>query len=248
MQGMMNTGKPDSAQCRADRSKRNQISMNKTTPSFSHRRPPLVLLHGLGQRADSWKPVIRHLSAQTPVIAADLGEYMTDQEASFERLAALLERSLETLQEPADIAGLSLGAVLALDYALSHPDKTRSLILIAPQYKMPKGLLRVQNAVFTVLPERMFSGTGLLKTQMKSLTSSMMQLDYTEKLKNLVCPVLVVVGSKDRANRKAAQKLTALLPQARLVVMEGSGHEVNRDDPARLAGMMRRFLGELSRM
>lgn len=36
------------------------------------------------------------------------------------------------------LCGLSLGAVLALNYAIDHPDKVKALVLIAAQYKMPK--------------------------------------------------------------------------------------------------------------
>ena len=39
------------------------------------------------------------------------------------------------------LCGLSLGAVLTLNYAIDHPDKVKALVLIAAQYKMPKKLL-----------------------------------------------------------------------------------------------------------
>ena len=40
------------------------------------------------------------------------------------------------------------GAVLALNYAIDFPQKAGSLVLIAPQYDMPKFLLKVQNVLF----------------------------------------------------------------------------------------------------
>ena len=40
-----------------------------------------------------------------------------------------------------NLCGLSLGAVLALNYAIDFPQRVNSLILIAPQYDMPKFLI-----------------------------------------------------------------------------------------------------------
>ena len=38
------------------------------------------------------------------------------------------------------------------NYAIDHPDKVNSLILIAAQYKMPKKLLSIQNTIFRFMP------------------------------------------------------------------------------------------------
>lgn len=55
------------------------------------------------------------------------------------------------------LCGLSLGAVLALNYAIDHPDKVKALVLIAAQYKMPKKLLKVQNMLFHLMPNSAFN-------------------------------------------------------------------------------------------
>lgn len=43
------------------------------------------------------------------------------------------------------------GGVIALQYAMEHPDRVNSLILIAAQYEMPKRLLAVQNIIFKIM-------------------------------------------------------------------------------------------------
>lgn len=43
------------------------------------------------------------------------------------------------------------------------PTKVKSLILIAPQYNMPKFLLKVQNVLFKFMPESQFKDIGLTK-------------------------------------------------------------------------------------
>lgn len=63
----------------------------------------------------------------------------------------------------------------------------------------------------------------------------MMELDYSGELNKISCPVLVICGEKDRANRKASQELASRLAHAEFCVIEQAGHEVNVDAPERLA-------------
>lgn len=137
------------------------------------------------------------------------------------------------------ICGLSLGAVLALQYALEH--EVRSLILIAPQYKMPKQLLKIQNIIFRFLPQRMFSQMGLTKEQMIALTRSMEPIDLTAQLSRLRCPVYILCGEKDAANRKAAKQMANRIPQAHFDEISGAGHTVNIDAPRVLAERIQWF-------
>lgn len=137
------------------------------------------------------------------------------------------------------ICGLSLGAVLALQYALEH--EVRSLILIAPQYKMPKQLLKIQNIIFRFLPQRMFSQMGLTREQMIALTRSMEPIDLTAQLSWLRCPVYILCGEKDAANRKAAKQMANRIPQAHFDEISGAGHTVNIDAPRVLAERIQRF-------
>lgn len=137
------------------------------------------------------------------------------------------------------LCGLSLGAVLALQYAIEH--EVKSLVLIAPRYKMPKMLLRIQNMIFRILPQHVFSQMGLTKEQMIALTCSMEQLDFTGELTKLCCPVCILCGEKDFTNRKAARKLAEQIPQAQLRFISGAGHEVNLDAPEALTDCIEAF-------
>ena len=146
--------------------------------------------------------------------------------------------------QPAVLCGLSLGAVLALDYAIRRPEKIAGLVLIAPQYKMPRTLLRLQNFLFRLMPEGAFAGAGMGKGDTIRLTTSMMELDFRRELGQVVCPVLVLTGEKDAANRKAARELAGLLPGAKVREIPGAGHEVNRDAPGELAAAIREFCAD----
>lgn len=144
--------------------------------------------------------------------------------------------------EPLNFCGLSLGAVLALNYAIDFPQKVSSLILIAPQYNMPKFLLKVQNVLFKFMPESRFEDIGLKKKDFITLTNSMMDMDFTSSLNKVNSPVVVICGEKDNVNKKAAIKLAGELPNAKFSTVDNSGHEVNVDNPQGLAKAMEMLL------
>jgi len=71
----------------------------------------------------------------------------------------------------------------------------------------------------------------------------MSDLDFGGKLKNITCPVLILCGDKDHANKKAAKNLAANIPQASLQFIEKAGHEVNAASPKELAALLMKFGG-----
>lgn len=134
-----------------------------------------------------------------------------------------------------NLCGLSLGAVLALNYAIDFPQRVNSLILIAPQYDMPKFLLKVQNLLFRFMPESQFAGIGLGKKDFITLTNSMADMDFTDRLQQVHCPVGVLCGEKDSVNQKTAVKLAKKLSNGKFRTIENAGHTVNTDNPRGLA-------------
>ena len=202
----------------------------------------LIILHGLGQTSQDWKAVIRSLKGHVECRVPDLSSMMRKPAANYDDLLNRLEIHLNKEKNPVDLCGLSLGAVLAIDYAITHPEKVHSLILIAPQYKMPKALLVFQNIIFRFMPESSFTQTGLSKAQMISLCQSMKKLDFTDSLCKISCPTLVVCGQKDKANLKQAQQLADQIPTASLRIIENAGHEANIDAPEALSGTIIEYL------
>lgn len=204
----------------------------------------LLLLHGLGQGPGDWDGVVDALGPDPGAACPDLFG-LCGGAPDYPALYAALEDYAGALPEPVLLCGLSLGAVLALDYAIRRPEKIAGLVLVAPQYKMPRALLRLQNAVFRMMPERAFAQTGLGKRVILRLTASMMDLDLRDGLARVDCPALILVGEKDAANRKAARELAGLLPRATVREVPGAGHEVNVDAPRELAEALRGFWEKL---
>ena len=59
--------------------------------------------------------------------------------------------------------------------------------------------------------------------------------------------VLIICGSKDKANLKSASLLSELLPNASLATIKDAGHEVNLESPADFAHLVSAFYKRISR-
>ena len=200
-----------------------------------------VYIHGLGQTASSWEPVLHLLGAPESSVCPDLAKLVSTEKAIYPALYHAFARLCDGLEEPLMLCGLSLGGVLALHYTVEHPERVGALVLIAPQYKMPKRLLQIQNVLFRFMPPAMFRETGFAKAQFVQLCGSMMDLDFSGALSRISCPTLVLCGSRDRANQRACRELVQRLSQAELRMVAGAGHELNRETPEKLAPLLRDF-------
>lgn len=195
----------------------------------------LILLHGLGQTPAAWDSVrtdLTGVSVDAPAVFSGIDGVLTYQKV-YDRLETCCGQ-----QEPLCLCGLSLGAVLALDFALRHPQQVTQLVLAAPQYRVNRWLIELQNLLFRCMPSRAFADMGVSRADIISLTRSMKALDFTAQLSTLTCPVSILCGEKDTVNQRAARKLTSLLPQSRLVMIPGAGHEINLDNPKTLASLL----------
>lgn len=203
-----------------------------------------IFVHGLGQMPSSWDKTIENLKINSNCNCPDLSEMLQSKEANYANLYTTFSEYCDKVSEPIAICGLSLGAILALHYGIEHPNKIKSLALIAAQYKMPKRLLALQNIIFRFMSNSMFQSMGLSKKQFIQLSKSMMRLDYSVELNKILCPVLVICGGKDSANIKAARELLEQLAHAELCIIEKAGHEVNVDAPEQLANVLDGFMAD----
>ena len=112
-------------------------------------------------------------------------------------------------------------------------------MLIAPQYKMPRLLLGIQNIVFRILPQAAFGSMGFSKRDTIALTTSMKKINFTPFLNEIACPAFIICGQKDRANQNAARILANTIPNAKLSFVESAGHEVNIDAPVTLGDLIK---------
>lgn len=200
-----------------------------------------VFVHGLGQDSSSWNNTISFIKNDIQWLNPNLFELLEEKDVTYSNLYFALSKYLKEIDEPVYLVGLSLGAVLALNFAMDHPKQVHSLVLIAPQYKMPKLLLSLQNIIFRLMPESSFQKLGCSKNDFLKLIESMKELDFTEQMKNVTCQTLVLCGEKDRINKMAAEKLAKILPNGKFQIVSGAGHEVNMDVPHHLAFLLDDF-------
>ena len=200
-----------------------------------------IYVHGLGQTPASWEKIIVQLKSTEYIVCPDLTEICRNGKATYKSLYDGFSKICDSFHEKIDLCGLSLGGVLALNYAVEHPEKINSLVLIAAQYKMPKGLLRFQNILFQLMPKSMFQQTGFGKKEFIQLCQTMMELDFSHSIQKVTCPTLVVCGERDSANKKAAMELARFLKNAELQIISGTGHEVNTEAPEKLSETLHDF-------
>ena len=199
-----------------------------------------VFIHGLGQTSSSWDKVIARLPADIQTFRPCLPAIVKEERITYDNLYKAFEKECSRMEMPLCLCGLSLGAVLALQYMLNNPQKVKSLICIAPQYKMPRLLLGIQNILFRLLPQTALGSMGFSKGDMIALTTSMKKINFTSMLNEIACPTFIICGQKDRANQNAARILANTIPNANLVFVENAGHEVNIDEPETLADLVKK--------
>lgn len=198
-------------------------------------------LHGLGQKPDSWDRVIQATGVAGSSVSLDLAGMLKGKAATYGELYAAFSAECGKEDGELVLCGLSLGAVLALNYAIDHPDKVKALVLIAAQYKMPGKLLKLQNMIFRLMPEAKFEQTGLKKAEMIRLCGSMAELDFGDSLDKVSCPALILCGEKDTANKGASKQLAHRLRSARYQELLQTGHEANVEAPEELAKVLQKF-------
>lgn len=201
----------------------------------------VIFLHGLGQTASSWTKTAACLSASTEFLCPDLFPMLKSRKFTYSNLYGAFSDYCGAISEKIDLCGLSLGAILALHYAIDNPTRVKSLVLIAPQYKMPRALLKIQNGIFSLLPKSAFLETGLSKQDMISFTRSTLDLDFTEQLGKISCKTLILCGEKDNANKKASVRLAEKIPGAGIQLVEGAGHALNTEAPEKLGKILNGF-------
>ena len=205
-----------------------------------------LYLHGLGQKPDSWNRVIKETKVSKSSCSLSLSELLERKSATYKELYSAFSSECDKENEEIVLCGLSLGAVLALNYAIDHPDKVKALVLIAAQYKMPRKLLKVQNMLFHLMPNSAFNKMGFKKADVINLCGTMAELDFSDSLHKVSCPVLIVCGEKDNANKKTAKELCHYLNNSNFHELMKTGHEANIEAPEELAIVLLRFYDSIN--
>ena len=197
-----------------------------------------ILIHGSGHKAASWNETISHMENSDDILCPNLVSILEGKEASYVNLYSSFIEYCSKIGGPVHLCGISLGGILALNYALDFPEKTKTLILIGTPYKVPKAAFAFQNMIFRFLPKSVFENMAFDKKDTFALGNSMKSLDFSSRVQNIKCPTLIICGKKDNANMKSAYYLAQNIKNAELKIIENVGHVVNEEAPEVLAKIL----------
>jgi len=233
-----------------------------------HPGEPVVMLHGLlvGNLTTWYFTAASALAARHPVLLYDLRGHGRSEHAADGYDVATMTRDLAALtadyeRTPMTLVGHSYGALIALRFALDHPDRVARLALVeAPLPPSRMGELeeltsRTPQQMVEALPVdvRAFVARGsrrarkLVESLARLTTRSTLLADLRaepdipdEQLAALRCPVLLVYGS-DSSCRPVGDRLARAIPGAQLTVLPG-GHYLHLDDGPALTEHLVRFV------
>lgn len=197
-----------------------------------------IFIHGLGQKADAWGKTISYMENGGDILCPDLAAILDGKEADYKNLYAAFSEFCGRMDGKLHLCGLSLGGILALQYALEFPDRVKTLALLGVPHRVPRLLLGVQNMIFRCLPEAFFREMEFGKKGVLALGSSMKDLDFSESARKVRCPVLIICGEKDKASRKSAAYFQENMKNAKVEIIRNTGHIVNEEAPEILAKLL----------
>jgi pimeloyl-ACP methyl ester carboxylesterase len=98
--------------------------------------PALLLIHGIGDSSDTWRPVVEELAAHYTVIAPDLlGHGRSEKPRADYSVAGFANGMRDLLSvlevDRATVVGHSLGGGVAAQFAYQFPDRCERLVLVS---------------------------------------------------------------------------------------------------------------------
>ncbi len=228
--------------------------------------PTLVLIHGAGGSRLHWPGELRRLTGAT-VYTLDLPGHGRSEEQGCDTIsdyANVIAAFLDAVEvERAVVAGHSMGGAIAQTLALDFASRVAGLVLVGSGAR-----LRVAPAILESIQSD-FEGTAALITRFAWSTDAPPALiklgrqailetgpdvllddfaacdnfDAMERLAEIRTPTLVIVGSADHLTPpKYARFLIDHIPNAQLTLIEGAGHMVMLEQPAKVAQAVTEFL------
>lgn len=215
---------------------------------------PLILLHGGVGASEMFGPVLPMLAENRQVVAVHLQAHGRtadiDRPLSFESMAddiAALTKHLDI--ERADIMGYSLGAGVALQTAIRHPDLVRKLVIISAPVKQNGWYPEVQELMVQMGPEtaKAIKQTQLYQfypdTDWEVLFTKLGDLirqdyDWSKDVAAIQSPLMIVFGDADAVRIDHITEFFALFgggqrdagldgskrPTAQLAILPGVTH------------------------
>lgn len=242
--------------------------------------PPIVMIHGIGASTDSWAGLVPLLRSRFACLSYDLRGHgrseavpgRTELDDYVDDLAALLDaRGIGD----AHLAGHSLGGVIAQAFALKHPERTRSAILVSTaacrtsdEREAILGLARTvarEGAAFIMdrAIERWFTPAfqaahpeaiarrkaRVLETDPAAFADAFRiyaESDLCGELHRIAAPTLILTGENDvGSNPRIARAMAERIPAAEVEILPELRHAVLLEAPALVAERIAAFVARV---
>ena len=243
--------------------------------------PTLILGHGFGGSARNFRPQARALARENRVVLFDARGHARSsapRDAEAYQPECFVADVLAVLDRVgaarAIVGGLSMGAGVALRFAISHPERVSGLVLSA----FPRAVEEpahvpwalgfadaiekhgIESAGAELIWGRFDDKTadlirrGFIEHSPHGLVNTLRELIAVQpgpasmpELPGLAIPTLVVVGSLDSASLAPCRVLAERIPGAEWVEIAGGGHIINLSHGAEYNGALRGFLSRIAR-
>ena len=200
-----------------------------------------ILIHGSGHKAISWQKTISYMKDQKDILCPELCSILNGQDATYENLYTSFVEYCNRIDGQIHLVGLSLGGIIAMNYALDFPEKVKTLVVIGTPHKIPKVAFEIQNVIFRFFPKSVFKEMAFDKKDTFALGNSIKKLEIADRIQEIKCPVLVTCGEKDRANKKSAYYCSENIENVAWCMIEKTGHVVNEENPKELARILNEY-------
>jgi 3-oxoadipate enol-lactonase/4-carboxymuconolactone decarboxylase len=220
----------------------------------------VVLAHSLGCTHEMWDAQIAALSGRYRCLRYDIRGHghssVVDKPATIDDLASDLLGLLDILKiSRAHIVGLSLGGMVAQALASDHPERVRSLILMATAPYLPPpefwneraALVRAEGTaeLVNVVIDRWFTPTFLQSAngEVARIRERFLEIDrrgyarcceviadmdLRQRIKAITAPTLLIFGADDPVTPPAiAEEMSELIPGAEAVILPKARHLLN---------------------
>ncbi|MEG2712452.1 MAG: alpha/beta fold hydrolase [Clostridia bacterium] len=124
-----------------------------------------ILIHGSGHKATSWDETITYMKDNKDILCPNLSSILNGKEASYSNLYSSFIEYCNNINGQINLCGISLGGILALNFALDFPNKVVSLVLIGTPHKVPKVMFSIQNIIFKFIPKSVFENVEFSKKE-----------------------------------------------------------------------------------
>ncbi len=226
--------------------------------------PPLVMLHGLlvGSVATWWFGAAPKLARAHRVLLADLrGHGLSSHAESGYGLASLADDLAALLPLAGEgrvtLVGHSWGALVALRFALAHPERVAKLVLVEaplPPSRLTElesflsatpaeQLAAVPDAVRAMAARSSRRGSKTLAQVARLVTTTTLledlrrEPDFAEsELARLSCETLLIYGDRSSC-LPSGERLARTLPHAELITLPG-GHFLPAEQASALASLL----------